>query len=295
MRALRNVAFITALATAALAAATPAAAQRTVGQVIDDTVITTEIKAKLAADKLSNLTKVDVKTQNGIVTMNGVVDDAERRMRAAQIASSVDGVKGIVNNLHVAGSTVGSQPVTTAPQPVATGSVPPTTTSVPGTAVDATGVVAQVDQATGTVTLQDGRVLRLTNQTVVWQPGTIQGLRPGSQVYVRGATPVDVKPAASVPAPTTPEWRMGTVRSVDRATGTIALTDGTLIRVSPSATVRRGSDRLAVDQIVPGSEVVVRTAPGTGEGSALPGRVPGTTTLEASEINIVWTPVGSLR
>jgi hypothetical protein len=33
------------------------AAARSVGQVIDDTVVTTEVKAKLTADKLSNLTK----------------------------------------------------------------------------------------------------------------------------------------------------------------------------------------------------------------------------------------------
>ena len=33
------------------------AQQRSVGQVIDDTTITTEIKAKLTADALSNLTK----------------------------------------------------------------------------------------------------------------------------------------------------------------------------------------------------------------------------------------------
>ena len=44
-----------------------------VGQVIDDTVLTTEVKAKLSAEKLSNLTKIEVKTDQGIVTLNGTV------------------------------------------------------------------------------------------------------------------------------------------------------------------------------------------------------------------------------
>src|SRR5438477_11843528 len=54
----------------AVAHASPAAAL-SVGQVIDDTVITTEVKAKLSAEKISNLTKIEVKTEQGIVTLNG--------------------------------------------------------------------------------------------------------------------------------------------------------------------------------------------------------------------------------
>lgn len=137
----------------------------------------------------------------------------------------MSGVKGVVNNLHVAGTTV---------PPAA--SVPP-----PLGMVDATGVVAQVDQATGTVTLQDGRVVRLTNQTVVWQPTTIQRLRPGAQVLLRDAAPVAVQPTASVGPP---EWRMGTVRSVDRGAGMVVLTDGTVVRIAPTGGRRsRGRQR----------------------------------------------------
>ena len=275
-------AFIVALALVTGTAATvaPAAAARTVGQVIDDTVITTEVKTKLAADKLSNLTRIEVRTNDGIVSLNGTVEDAERRARAAQIASTVDGVRGIVNNIHVAGSTVPAQPIATTP-------IPPVAGSVPGT-IDATGVVAAADPATGTITLQDGRVLRVTNQTLVWQAGTLHGLRPGSHVMVRDATPVGVQPST---AAVTPEWRMGTVRSVDRNAGLLVLSDGTVVRVSPSALVRRGNERIGIDSIAPGSEVVIRTfaRPVTGaEGSALPGR---TATVDASEISVVWSPV----
>src|SRR5688500_5716588 len=236
MTSFRQAFVVAALLTVAIASVVSPAGARSVGQVIDDTAITTEVKAKLTADKLSNLTKIEVKTDSGIVTLNGVVADPERRARAAQIASLVNGVKGVVNNIHVAGSTVPAAPVAS--------SVP-----LPGSMVDATGIVSHADPATGTITLQDGRVLRTTLQTIVWQPSTIHGLRPGTQVLVRDATPVGVQPTASVGPP---EWRMGTVRSVDRAASVVVLNDGTLVRVAPTAVVRRGNERVMLDQITPG-------------------------------------------
>ncbi len=252
------------------------AQSRTVGQTIDDTVITTEIKAKLTADKLSNLTKVGVSTKNGVVTLSGTVDSIERQERAAQIAGSVKGVRGVVNTIQVAGATPPASTVSTPPQ-----------------AVDATGVVARVDPSTGTITLQDGRVLRATGGTMVWQPTTVQALRPGAQVLVRGAVPAGVERGV---ATATPEWRMGTVRSIDSASSQIVLTDNTVVRVAPSAYIHRGADRLVLEQIAPGSEVVIRTLPPpSGEGSALPGQVATAPTLDAAEINVVWAPSAVLR
>jgi hyperosmotically inducible periplasmic protein len=52
-------------------------------------------------DKPSFFTRVDVDTNNGIVTLNGIVDTAEQRARAEQLAARVDGVKRVVNNLQV--------------------------------------------------------------------------------------------------------------------------------------------------------------------------------------------------
>jgi hypothetical protein len=157
-------------------ATTPAAA-RTIGQIIDDATIVAEVKAKLTADKLSNLTRIDVQAENGVVTLGGTVDSAERRARAVQIASGVSGVKAVVNNIDLSGP------------PVVTGSTPPAET--PGTAapIEATGTVASFDPATGTITLQDGRVLKTTGQTEVWQLSSVGNLKQGAHVLVRGAAP----------------------------------------------------------------------------------------------------------
>jgi hyperosmotically inducible periplasmic protein len=73
----------------------------TAGQNIDDTAITTAVKAKLASDRAVTLTRVDVQTNRGVVSLNGVASDQTMKDRAGQIAASVNGVQGVNNNLQV--------------------------------------------------------------------------------------------------------------------------------------------------------------------------------------------------
>lgn len=74
---------------------------RTAGRNVDDATLTGSVKTKLATDKLSSLTRIDVDTTNGIVSLNGVVESAEQRARAQELASQVNGVNKVVNNLQV--------------------------------------------------------------------------------------------------------------------------------------------------------------------------------------------------
>ena len=73
----------------------------TLGQNIDDTNITATVKAKLAAEKASTLTRIDVDTVRGVVSLGGVVANDAERSRAEQIASQVGGVKRVVNNIQI--------------------------------------------------------------------------------------------------------------------------------------------------------------------------------------------------
>jgi hyperosmotically inducible periplasmic protein len=74
---------------------------QTAGQHVDDSTITASVKAKLVGDKTANLTRIDVDTTNQVVTLNGIVESADQRARAEQLARQVGGVKGIRNNLQV--------------------------------------------------------------------------------------------------------------------------------------------------------------------------------------------------
>jgi hyperosmotically inducible protein len=46
---------------------------QTAGQYVDDRTITASVKSKLVADRVGNLTRVDVDTTNQVVSLNGVV------------------------------------------------------------------------------------------------------------------------------------------------------------------------------------------------------------------------------
>ena len=74
---------------------------RTAGRNIDDLTITASVKARLVADKLSNFTRIDVDTVNAVVSLNGLVESEIEKRRAEDIASLVEGVKQIVNDLQV--------------------------------------------------------------------------------------------------------------------------------------------------------------------------------------------------
>ena len=74
---------------------------KSTGTNIDDATITASVKAKLVGEKASNLTRVDVDTNNGAVYLNGTVESAGQKSKAEQLAWQASGVKTVVNNLQV--------------------------------------------------------------------------------------------------------------------------------------------------------------------------------------------------
>ena len=71
------------------------------GENIDDTSITTAVKAKLAAEKPATLTQVGVETNLRTVHLTGVVASDALRQRAGDLASSVKGVREVKNDIQV--------------------------------------------------------------------------------------------------------------------------------------------------------------------------------------------------
>ena len=74
---------------------------KSAGQNVDDASITAAVKSKLVADSASNLTRVNVDTNNATVYLNGTVETPEQKARAEQLAWQAKGVKSVVNNLQV--------------------------------------------------------------------------------------------------------------------------------------------------------------------------------------------------
>jgi hyperosmotically inducible periplasmic protein len=74
---------------------------RSAGQVVDDSTITTEVKAKLLNDSITKGLAVSVETFEGQVTLTGAVDTGQQREKAGQIASRVKGVKKVNNLVNI--------------------------------------------------------------------------------------------------------------------------------------------------------------------------------------------------
>ncbi|MBI4524388.1 MAG: BON domain-containing protein [Deltaproteobacteria bacterium] len=74
---------------------------KTAGQNIDDAAITASVKSQLVSEKASNLVRVDVDTDRGVVYLNGSVENPREKARAEELARRVQGVKRVVNNLQV--------------------------------------------------------------------------------------------------------------------------------------------------------------------------------------------------
>lgn len=81
--------------------------ERTVGTMIDDTTLSTRVKAKLMDDFVVPAMQVDVDVQGGRVTLTGVVDNREQYERAAAVAGRVQGVRSVRNLLQVGQLSIG--------------------------------------------------------------------------------------------------------------------------------------------------------------------------------------------
>lgn len=78
------------------------------GENFDDAGITATVKSKLVNERMANLTRVDVDTNNGIVYLNGVVPSESDKQRAEELAREAGEVRDVVNNLQIADSAAGS-------------------------------------------------------------------------------------------------------------------------------------------------------------------------------------------
>ena len=73
----------------------------TVGEKIDDGIITTKVKGALVAESGIDSGDIAVVTRDGVVQLSGFVKDQAQIDRAVQVARSAEGVKDVMNELSV--------------------------------------------------------------------------------------------------------------------------------------------------------------------------------------------------
>ena len=74
-------------------------AGQSIGQYIDDSVITVKVKAAIINDPLLKASEIKVTTENGTVWLSGTLDSQEKINRAIEVAKNQENVKSVQNNL----------------------------------------------------------------------------------------------------------------------------------------------------------------------------------------------------
>jgi len=82
-------------------ASSTAPRKETAGEYLDDSVITTKVKAALLDEASLKSFQISVKTYKDTVQLSGFVDSAAAVHRAGQIAAGVKGVATVKNDLIV--------------------------------------------------------------------------------------------------------------------------------------------------------------------------------------------------
>jgi osmotically-inducible protein OsmY len=67
----------------------------------DDATLTANVKSQIASQSPALASMVNVETKDGVVTLNGTVDNDAAKGQAEQAAKSVANIKSVVNNLSV--------------------------------------------------------------------------------------------------------------------------------------------------------------------------------------------------
>lgn len=75
---------------------------RSAGTVLDDAVITSQVKSAFIADPTVKALAINVDTDDGVVTLTGSVNTQAEIDRAVSLAENRDGVRSVRNNLTLA-------------------------------------------------------------------------------------------------------------------------------------------------------------------------------------------------
>lgn len=75
--------------------------QESVGAYVDDTAITTAVKARFVENKLVDAVSISVETLKGAVVLSGFAKNMAEKTTAEALARKVDGVRTVKNDILV--------------------------------------------------------------------------------------------------------------------------------------------------------------------------------------------------
>jgi osmotically-inducible protein OsmY len=102
MKQLKRISlFLAAVALTALVGCASTAKQESTGQYMDDTAITTKVKAAIFNEPSLKSKEINVETYKGRVQLSGFVGSSEDIDRAVVLAKAVGGVTSVKNDMRL--------------------------------------------------------------------------------------------------------------------------------------------------------------------------------------------------
>ena len=75
--------------------------RESLGETVDDSIITTKVKAAFVDDIHVSALNITVETFKGTVQLSGFADNERELERAAELARNVNGVKSVKNDIRL--------------------------------------------------------------------------------------------------------------------------------------------------------------------------------------------------
>ncbi len=97
----RNLFAAAILGLALVAGCASTSKQESTGEYIDDTTLTSKVKAKFVDDKAVSAMNINVETFKGTVQLSGFANNQAEADRAVQLARATEGVKSVKNDIRL--------------------------------------------------------------------------------------------------------------------------------------------------------------------------------------------------
>jgi osmotically-inducible protein OsmY len=94
-------AFFLAIALVSVVGCASTSKQEGTGEYIDDSVITTKVKAAIFNEPSLKSAEINVETFKGVVQLSGFVSSSAAESKAVEVTRSVKGVKSVKNSMRV--------------------------------------------------------------------------------------------------------------------------------------------------------------------------------------------------
>jgi len=93
--------FIGAMVLAVTLGCASTAKQEGTGEYVDDTVITTKVKAAILNEPTLKSAEINVETFKGVVQLSGFVTSKDAENKAVEVSRTVAGVKSVKNDMRL--------------------------------------------------------------------------------------------------------------------------------------------------------------------------------------------------